>query len=228
MTIKDFILDLFFPKKCVGCGQEGSWFCQKCFGKIIFVKSPTCPSCNKLTSMGQYCSRCRPRTSLTGVITAAYFKEGPLREAIHNFKYNKIRDLARPLADILGQRLSEGFPSGRLGLFSVPLHPTRLSERGFNQAEEIAKLIAADFGIDIVPGLVRHRATDTQIKKERLKRIKNVIGSFRFEGDKNDIKNKTVLIVDDVFTTGATLSECAKVLREAGARQVWGLVLAKA
>lgn len=228
MDIRNFVLDLFFPKKCVGCSQEGTWFCEKCLEKIVLVKSPVCPNCNKLTSMGQFCHRCRPKTALTGVIIAAYFKEGPLREAIHNFKYNKIKDLARSLSDILGQRLSQGFPSGRLVITPVPLHPRRLSERGFNQAEEIAQYVASDFGIEIISGLIRSRATDTQIKKERFKRIRNVVGAFRFEGNPGDIKNKTVLIVDDVFTTGATLSECAKVLREAGARQVWGVVLAKA
>src|SRR4030043_1525894 len=140
--LKDVVLDLLFPKKCVGCGKEGTWFCDQCLEKIVLVKAPSCPFCNRLTPMGHFCSRCRGRTSLTGVITAAHYEEGPLREAIHTFKYNRVKDLAQDLANILAMRLEDGFPNGRLILVRGPLHRARIAERGFNQAGELAKLIS--------------------------------------------------------------------------------------
>ena len=241
-SIKEYILDLLFPKKCVNCQKEGTWLCRHCLNKIVMVKAPSCPNCNRLTSMGQFCPRCRIKTSLTGVITAAHYEEGPLKEAIHNFKYNGVRDLVTDLADILAMRLEDGFPNGRLVLVPVPLHPKRQGERGFNQAQELAKKVAEYFDIEIVNCLKRIRETDPQVKKTGLERKENVVGAFRLSQDQDqiqnevpgpedgaspDIRGKTVLLVDDVFTTGTTLSECGRMLRQAGARQVWGLVLAK-
>lgn len=225
--VKQFFLDLLFPKKCVGCGKEGVWFCDKCFEKIVLVKALSCPLCNRLTSRGQFCSRCRSRTSLTGVITAAHYKEGPLKEAIHNFKYNRVKDLVYNLADILSLRLEQGFPQGRLVLVPVPLHRQREAERGFNQAKELAKVISKYFDIEIIECLKRKKNTAPQVEKTGMDRRKNVVGAFSLAGQAKKIENKTVLLVDDVFTTGTTLSECAIELRKAGARQVWGLVLAK-
>ncbi|MCL5794921.1 MAG: double zinc ribbon domain-containing protein, partial [Patescibacteria group bacterium] len=79
----DFLLDLLFPKYCVGCGQEGVWICQKCQKKIVLVSSPTCPVCKKLTKAGKFCADCRKKSFLSGLIVAAYYQEGPLKEAIH-------------------------------------------------------------------------------------------------------------------------------------------------
>jgi ComF family protein len=226
-TIKEFILDFLFPKKCAGCQKEGLWLCDQCFEKIVFVKAPACPFCNRLTSKGQFCSRCRGKTFLTGVITSAHYEEGPLKEAIHHYKYNRIRDLVEKLAEIMVRRLEEGFPNGRLVLVPVPLHPKREAERGFNQARELAKKISEYFDITFVECLKRERYTLPQVEKTGAERRTNVINAFVLEKDISQIKDKTVLLVDDVFTTGATLSECARKLRQAGARQVWGLVLAK-
>jgi ComF family protein len=226
-NIHQFLLDFLFPKKCVGCQKEGVWLCDKCYEKMVMVKAPSCPLCNRLTSMGQFCSRCRGKTSLTGVLTAAHYREGPLKEAIHNFKYNRVRDLLESLANLIIARLEDGFPNGRLILVPVPLHPAREAERGFNQARELAKKISGYFDIETIDCLKRTRKTDPQVEKSGADRRKNVIGAFGHKREVDQIQGKTVLLVDDVFTTGTTLSECAKVLRRLGARQVWGLVLAK-
>ena len=221
------IYDFIFPKKCVGCGEEGFWLCKECFGKIVQVKALFCPYCYKLTPLGQYCSRCRRYYNLTGVIIAAHY-ENPLKEAIHKFKYDRIRELAEPLAELLIERLQLGFPRGDLVLVPIPLTKRRQLERGFNQAKILAKKVAGEFEIDLVDNvLIRIKERPAQVKLKGRERRENVKGIFAVRGDIGQIKNKTVLLVDDVFTTGATLNEAAKVLRQAGARNIWGLVIAK-
>lgn len=222
----DFLLDLIFPKFCVGCGIEGVWLCASCKKKIINVDKPTCPSCNRLTDRGNFCRRCRPNSYLTGVIVAAYYDEGPLKEAIHNYKYNYIFDLKNDLASILIESLKKRWRKSAL-LIPVPLHKKRKAERGFNQAELLANVISKKQNIPILNNkLVRLKYTKQQVKLSGKKRRKNLSGAFVWIGNK-EIDKKIVLLVDDVYTTGTTLQECAKVLKVAGAKEVWGLVLAK-
>ncbi|EKD56575.1 MAG: ComF [uncultured bacterium] len=252
----DFVLDLLFPKYCVGCGEESKWLCSKCADKIILIKTPTCPTCQKITKNGQFCSRCRTKTSLTGVMVAAYYGEGPLKEAIHTFKYDGIFDLAKDLGKILLTRLTHiplplirlaserpefhrrtKWNMGNVVIIPIPLHKKRQAKRGFNQAELLAKqlkiknekLKTKNWTI-ITNKLIRHKyQKKSQAELSGKARRINLKESFSWVGDKNELKGKIILLVDDVYTTGSTLNECAKVLRrEAGASQVWGLVLAKA
>lgn len=222
----NFLLDLIFPKYCVGCGCEGVWLCKTCKDKIIYIEKTTCPTCNRLTSIGKFCSRCRPNSYLTGVIVAAYYNEGPLKEAIHNFKYDLIFDLKYALSDILSETLNKRWNKKAI-IIAVPLHKKRASERGFNQAELLAEEVSKKFNFRIIKNkLVRTKYTTQQVKLSGKKRRKNLFGVFGWVG-KEEIKGKIVLLVDDVYTTGATLQECAKILKLAGAKEVWGLVLAK-
>lgn len=222
------LLDLLFPKKCIGCGQNGTWLCAECFNQIVLVQAPGCPQCGRLTPKGQYCRGCRPRFVLTGIYVAAHYREGPLKEAIHSFKYNRIKGLVHPLSELLIMRLSAGFPTGDLVLTCVPLHYARLAERGFNQAELLARELAKYFGLDFYPQmLTRKKKTKPQVEFSGDERRKNILEAFETGREADKAKNQTVLIVDDIATTGATLNECAKVLRRAGARQVWGVVIAR-
>ncbi len=225
--LKKSIYDLIFPKKCVGCEKEGFWLCKKCSAKIVQVKAPFCPYCYKLTRLGQYCSRCRRYYNLSGVIIAAHY-EGPLKEAIHKFKYDRIKELAEPLAELLIFRLQLGFPRGDLVLVPVPLVRRRQLERGFNQAAVLAKKVAEEFEIPLLADVLKRvKDKPAQVELKGRERRENVKGVFVVRGEAGQIKGKTVLLVDDVFTTGATLNEAAKVLKRAGARNIWGLVIAK-
>ena len=225
--LKKSIYDFIFPKKCVGCGKEGTWLCKKCFEKIVQVKAPFCPFCYKLTPQGQYCSRCQRYYNLTGVIIAAHY-ENPLKEAIHKFKYDKIKELAEPLAGLLIERLQLGFPRGDLVLVPIPLSKKRQLERGFNQAKILTERTGSEFDIPLLDDILfRIKDRPAQVELRGRERRENVKGVFAVRGDIEQIKNKTILLMDDVFTTGATLNEAAKVLKRARARNVWGLVLAK-
>lgn len=227
--IFDYILDLLFPKFCVGCDKEGTWLCDKCRAKIILVKKPTCPNCLTLTKKGQFCPRCQKDTHLTGLIVAAYYKEGPLKEAIHTYKYDGVFDLSHDLGKILVEVLKKQKLSKKLVIVPVPLHHKRQAKRGFNQAELLAKYICANFDWEMNKKLVRFRQTQkTQAELSGQARRKNVRNIFCWQG-KTELRNKSIILVDDVYTTGATLDECAKVLKEkANVKQIWGLVLAKA
>lgn len=228
--IYHFFLDLIYPKYCVGCGKEGTWLCQKCSNKIIVIKKPFCPSCNRLTPRGQFCSRCRKKTYLTGAIISAYYKEGSLKEAIHTFKYDGIFDLASDLGQIMIKALNIRKICGNYILIPVPLYKTRLAQRGFNQAELLTKFIINHrSGFKLIKNkLKRIRASEHQVNLGREERIKNVTGQFEWFGDHKDLKGKKIILVDDIYTTGATLNECAKILRKkTGVKEVWGLVVAK-
>ncbi len=224
--IKKFILDCIFPVKCVGCGKLDTVFCNDCIEKIVFIKSPFCPKCNRLTKKGQVCKRCRPKSNLTGVMVAAHFKEGPLKEAIHSFKYDFITELADPLSKILTDYLKNKKLSQNTILSPVPLHWSRKSWRGFNQSEVLAKKVGEELKIPVRANILKRiRLSEPQTNLKRKDRFSNIRGAF--ECQNKALESQKIIVLDDVYTTGATLEECAKVLRNAGTKEVWGLVLAK-
>ena len=225
----NFLLDLIFPRFCVGCKTEGFWICPECDEKIFFVKSPYCPSCHRLTPKGQYCPRCKSDTFLTGAIIATYYKKGPIKEAIHYFKYEGITELKKGLGSILSDAILARSIGNNLVLIAVPLHHHRLRERGYNQAKLLTDEISKNLRIPVIDKkLVKIKSSTRQADLTRSQRLKNVVGLFDWVGESNELKGKTVILVDDVLTTGATLSECAKVLRQkSGAQRVWGAVIAK-
>lgn len=226
----DFILDLIFPKYCVGCGQEGFWICPECQKKIVLIKKPTCPNCHRLTKNGRFCPRCRKKSYLTSVLVAAYYQEGPLKEAIHTFKYEGVFDLKEDLGNLLIKTMENANLPKTTIIIPVPLHRHRQAMRGYNQAELLAKIIGDDFHFPLAKNiLTRKKTKHTQVELSGKARRLNVQSIFSYTGENRLLKGKTILLVDDIYTTGATLQECAKVLRrDAGAKRIWGIVLAKA
>jgi ComF family protein len=224
--LKEEALDLFYPKSCVGCGASQTWLCENCQKKIVFVKSATCPFCGRLTEKGEFCKKCRPKTFLNGVVAAAYLEEGPLKEAIHAFKYDFVQDLVPLLGKIMVQGVRGRLPHPAPLLIPVPLHKKRRIWRGFNQAEILAAVLSREFNLPLLSqNLLRIRHTRPQIELSGLQRRQNVKDAFFYQGP--SLRGEVVVLVDDVVTTCSTLNECAKALRQAGAKQVWGLVLAK-
>lgn len=211
--IFEYILDLLFPKKCVACNASGSFLCKNCFGKIecfddVFIKERF--------------------KNLSGIFAIAPLK-GTIREAIHAFKYEGVKELTKDLAGLTVQHLSVGgmpFIRRRV-LLPVPIHRSKLVDRGFNQSELLAKELTRRLGLKIESSvLIKTKATAAQINLKKNERKENVKDVFMVK-DASKIKSKKILLVDDVITTGSTLEECAKVLKKAGARDVMGLVVAK-
>ena len=153
----------------------------------------------------------------------AHFEAGPVRELIHQLKYDRTLELA----DILGGMLSSILAGKSLNdywLVPVPLHASRLNERGFNQAELLARSVAKTTGLQVVNCIKRIRPTVSQTGLERSQRLTNVDGAFALT---MPVLGQRIILVDDVITTGATMEECAGVLKRAGAERVWGLAVAR-
>jgi len=224
--IKEALLDLLFPPRCVGCRRHGTWLCPECEKGIERITGPLCPRCGRPASRSdRLCPACRGTAPpIDGIRSAAYF-EGVLREAIHRFKYRGQWVLARPL----GQLMVERWTACQLPtdvLIPVPLHPTRLAERGYNQATLLARELGAVVGLPIETGsLVRIRATLPQVTLDAPARQENVRGAFQCLDDR--IAGRQVVLIDDLCTTGATVSACSIALQEAGAGSVWAYTLAR-
>ena len=214
-------LDLFFPKRCVGCGKLGSYFCANCKGKIQTVENQTCLVCGRVAFAGKTHPRCQGKYTIDGSVAVFVFG-GPIREAIHRIKYRQNFDLIYELIDLFLRNFwTIGVNFSNQAIFlPVPLHPRRLNWRGFNQAELIAKDLAKRLNLDYNPNLLRRvRNTKPQVELKGKERQQNVFRAFEVV-DKDGVKDKDFILVDDMRTTGATLKNCANVLKRTGARSV--------
>jgi ComF family protein len=223
IVLKDFFLDLIFPKICLSCGVSGFSLCPRCQNKIKILKTDTCIYCGKISPRGKICQNCRRKSSLTGVIFVAKYS-GIIKKTIHQFKYDGNTELLQPLGKILIKKFSGIKIPGQITITSVPLHHTRKNTRGFNQSELLGKYLAKEVGVRYEELLKRVKPTESQIKFHRYERIDNLKGAFRAKA--KNLCGKKIILIDDVCTSGATLETCAKELRRAGAREIWGLVLA--
>jgi ComF family protein len=155
---------------------------------------------------------------------------------IHEFKYNGIVELSEMLAELMVERLKSKLPAGGIVVVPVPLHKKRQGLRGFNQSELLARYVSKRLNLPGGTALARTRNTDPQVGKSGMYRKTNLKGAFEVL-DPELVSNKTVLLIDDVATTGSTLNECAKILKssglpaealaKAGAKAVWGVVVAR-
>jgi ComF family protein len=154
----------------------------------------------------------------------AYIFQSPLREAVHQLKYRRVRRVAEPLGALMAEHVIAQ-PAAVDAVLAIPLHSARLAERGFNQAEALACEIANLLDLPLIDtGLARVRATEQQAKLDARARADNMRGAFAWRGA---APPRRLLLVDDVLTTGATMGACAIVLRDAGAEAVHGLALAR-
>ncbi len=217
-------LDFILPKICVGCRGEGAWLCTSCEATLKVPGASSCAECLRLTEDAAYCRFHRDDHELTGLIRLGSFHNPVLREAIHTLKYDGITELAQPLGKLLAWRLST-YPSlAKARLIPIPLHAKRERERGFNQAELIADELPHE---PLLNCLVRYRSHVAQAKLNRELRKQNMRGVFGIPINQAPrINGQTILLIDDVATTGTTLDTAAALLRRAGANRVWGAVIA--
>jgi ComF family protein len=181
--------------------------------------------------MGCICQQCLTHSPLKNIFIVSFYNEKILKQAIHVFKYNNIRDLAKPLGKIIINFLYQSklnfLFNDSYFLIPISLHRKRLFERGFNQSELLTREIAQEFKISILNNVLKRKhntQSQTKLKeKERRKNIKNAFICLQPE----IIKNKNIILFDDILTTGSTLKEAARALKKAGAKTITGLVLAK-
>ncbi|MFH1461159.1 MAG: ComF family protein [Patescibacteria group bacterium] len=220
------ILDLIFPINCLGCGQPGQFICFSCFKQMPLNQKPGLKS--------------NSQSNLNNLIIASYYEHPLIKEAIHQYKYNFIKDLAEPLAKLMIKKLdviaSEAKQSrGKTILIPIPLHPKRLRWRGFNQSLLLAEKISQALNLPMIDNLlIRTKHTLPQVKLQNsLARQQNIRQAFALNSNRSnlesnlDFSNKTLILIDDISTTGATLEEAAQTLKPLNPKQIWGLVIAQ-
>jgi len=233
--IRKIVLDTLFPISCFSCEVPDQWICGKCLAGIRIRENQFCPACENIaTPYGKICPSCRERrkTRLDGLVVAASYENPLLKRLVSGFKYRFITDLAEPLGHLLtGAIVQNDLPVPDF-IVPVPLHPRRLRWRGFNQSRLLAEKIAGEITplmrIEVLEilGRKKYRKPQMGIKKYQ-DRLDNVKGIFHLENGFLDLKNKQILLIDDIATTGATLEECARVLKSAGAKKVFAAVIAR-
>jgi len=219
-TIKDYI----FPINCLGCGQEGEWLCTNCFKTINLSGVFACPVCHKENKTGFCCETCKTKSVLTKHIAMTKYIETLLiGKVIQSLKYSYTEDIQVTIDKLIKSFLFNNKLDKFDYIVSIPLHKKRFVERGFNQAEIIAKLLAEQLKVPLIDALTRKKYTFQQAKLDRQERLKNIKDAFQI---KKKVRGK-ILLVDDVFTTGSTLQEATKVLLLSGAKEVCSFSLAR-
>lgn len=223
------IIDFLFPVECLGCGSCGKYICDDCLSKVKRAKQ-VCIECGKPSIDGFVHTKCKRPWGLDGVFSAWGY-EGVIRKSILKLKYNFAYSIAKELAENMARYIYEEFTplASTTLLVPIPLHRSRSNWRGFNQTEEIGKIVCKNLGWGFnCEILVRERKSIPQVELRGDERKENIKGVFGFNKNFNSIvkSQKSIVLFDDVLTTGATIKEAGKVIKRNGARSVWGLTIA--
>ncbi len=229
------ILDILFPKKCVGCKKNGSYFCQDCISNILQTDL-VCPKCERLAVGGQTHPICQRKFGLEGLWSLGIY-QNPLKEAIKQLKYGRVTGLAETLTDIVVEYWARYQPfvlekikkdrGEGWRIIPVPLHWFRGNSRGFNQSSIIGQILSKKLGLEYSESLIRTKYTKPQARLKGHDRYQNIKGAFALSPNHELKTVNSVLLIDDVWTTGATLRECCYILKRAGVKKVWALTLAR-
>jgi len=216
------LLDLLFPRNCLGCRQPGGYFCPRC-AKTIKEASPLY-------------SFFPPQDPLAGLVSLFAY-DGIIKEAIHRLKYQYVTDLWREFFVIIGKKMDRKkgepdwffeFIKEKPTVVPVPLHWYKQNVRGFNQASLFGDSIAKKFKLPFSEKmLARKKFTVSQTQLKGKEREKNVKNAFALSPKILISQYPNILLIDDVWTTGSTMEAAAKVLRKAGVKKVWGLTIAR-
>lgn len=228
------ILDLIFPKFCVGCNKFGTYLCLNCQNNLK-QSDLVCPVCEKNSIGGATHPLCRKKYRLDGLWSLGIY-EGSLKRAIQKIKYKFVSDVVNSLINLILEYWAK-YPPLFLDaikkdrgvdwvIVSVPLHPKREKFRGFNQSALLGKLLAKKIGLKYGEYLKRIKYTKPQVGLLSYQRKQNIKGAFALNPNCN-LKPVNCLLIDDVWTTGSTLKECCYILKRGGAKKVWALTLAR-
>lgn len=226
-TFTESLKDLFFPKLCLGCRKQGALLCDNCWPQIQFIYDPICPVCQHPSVAGRTHAGCQTPWGIDGVTSLTLYR-GPIRSLVRQLKYHGVTVTQQLVSQVLQTYLKhESLYLPPAIILPIPLHQNSQNQRGFNQAAIIAQALANQTGYPTLQNVLqRHKNTNSQTKLSKGERQSNMLGAFSLATTEN-IKGASFILVDDVFTTGATLKEAAKVLKRAGAKQVFGFALAR-
>lgn len=229
------LLDIFFPKKCVGCRKFGEYLCPNCFATLSFIVNPKCLVCNKPSFDGLTHPKCRGKYTVDGYFAALNYK-GVLKKLVYQFKYAPyLTDLQTVLGDLLFEQIIQEELFNKVLqknpiLVPIPLSHAKLRKRGYNHAEILAKNLGKRFGLSVENVLQRVKQTKPQYGLKREERTRNIKGAFEIVQSsllKVESKKRPIFLVDDIVTTGSTLLEAANVLKRNGFKSVYGVILAQ-
>src|SRR3990167_1043234 len=202
MKIFNKIFAVLFPQKCLGCKKENEILCPDCLLKINRPDTP----------------------HLNGIHIAANYQDLVLKKALWMLKYQGAKQLAKPLAELIRERIWKKLETENWLVVPVPLSKNKLRHRGYNQAELIARELSGNVRADV---LFKKFHTKSQVEvKNKEERLVNIIGSFEIKNPEK-IKGKKIILIDDVYTTGATMREAKKILISAGVKKVVGIAVAR-
>lgn len=233
--------DWLYPKRCVGCGSWGNYLCRACQAQLEVSREAVCPVCGRLAVGGKTHPGCRKGWRLDGMV-GIWAYQGVTREMVKTLKYRFVSDLTGEVIALAKKVLEEEarrkylefwrFMGKEPVVIPVPLHRDRWRWRGFNQAavlgRELARVWQLPFSVKI---LIRKKPTRPQVELKGKARTKNIQGAFALipllKSRRKPLGGKDFLLIDDVWTTGSTMRECCRVLKRGGAREIWGLTLAR-
>jgi len=233
-------LDFLFPKRCVSCGKIGSYICRECFSQIKYIEKPICPVCQRQAIGGKTHPGCIGKYQLDGLIVACRY-QGAVKAAIGKVKYKWVYDIGELLTDLIIDNFWRYELPSQIILVPVPLHPKREKWRGFNQAKILGEVLSKRFNQSYLEVLFRSRDTKSQVGLKKKDRLENIKGAFALHpaGQKKrkpfdfaqgkiitGVSGKNIILVDDVYTSGATMREACRVLKKAGAKSVWAMAVA--
>lgn len=224
--VVDLTLDCFFPRICVGCGRIGSYVCASCEAGLPFLVGPLCPRCGQPQISGILCPACATHSSDVTAIRSVFRFEETVRHAVHELKYRNLRAIAPTLAGYIAAYMARADIMADV-IAPVPLHQAHYKRRGYNQAALLAHEVGRVRGIPVLPNaLKRTKEGASQVRTKNVEeRRRNV--QHAFECVKDTLAHTSVVLIDDVCTTGATLESCATALRTAGATEVYALTVAR-
>ena len=234
MKILETLKQAIYPEhySCILCEKEinynGYDFCDECLKKLPYINSKVCLRCGEpINIQSNYCLNCKNTNHYFKKNVSCFEYTSPISNIIVDYKFNKAKYLGNIFSTFMVQKCIEENLLPDV-IIPIPLHKSRLKERGFNQAELLAKDFASKLNVPLLTNcIIRSKNTPKQSLLSPAERAANVQNAFVVI-DKSSVKNKTILLIDDVYTTGATLSSCAKCLLNAKAKQVYCLTIAHA
>jgi ComF family protein len=218
-------LDWLFPPICLGCGEEGVFICPDCFSKIYLIPQDVCSYCGSYTSKSGRCANCFGKVLPYEAYRGFAFYDGVIRKGIHHLKYQNDLTIGRYLAKILKTVYDRAGWVVDL-IVPIPIGEKKMEERGYNQAERLARPLSDLLNLPMIPeALIRINEISSQVGLNQTERRENVRQAFVAKA--NLVRGKCVLLVDDVFTSGATMEAASTELKQAGASKVFCLTVAK-
>jgi competence protein ComFC len=224
--LQNEVIDLFFPRSCLGCGEVGDFICLRCSKKLPRLLPPVCQRCGRPESGGMFCRECWGTHNQINSIRSVFVFEGTIRRSVHEFKYRNLRSIAACLAKFMAEYFVEYGLSADV-LMPVPMHENRLKKRGYNQSQllagKLAEMISVPVRGDMLKRVVDNKPqARTASVDERRCNMKDAFTCLSGE-----VSGQDIIVIDDVCTSGATLEACAAALKLKGANVITGFTLAR-